>query len=56
MTSANLPTAWSEEAAGVVQGSPLREWVIGWLRLILEVSVDGISKSDCPGSCRNLGL
>lgn len=39
MTSASLPTAWSEEAAGVVQGFHLREWVIGWLWLALKVSV-----------------
>lgn len=39
MTSASLPTAWSEEAAGVAQGFHLREWVIGWLWLALEVSV-----------------
>lgn len=31
MTSANLPTALSEEAAGVAQGFHLREWVIGCL-------------------------
>lgn len=49
MAFANLPTAWSEEAGGVVQGFHLREWVIGWL---LEVSerVAGIGGSECCGS------
>lgn len=45
MTSANLLTACSEEeeeaaAAGVAQGFHLREWVIGWLWLVVEVSVE----------------
>lgn len=54
MTSANLPTAWSEEAAGVAQGFHLREWVIGWL--FGGECVDGIGSADCPGSCGNMGL
>lgn len=58
MTSASLPTAWSEEAAGVAQGFYLREWVIGWLAVagFGGQCVDGIDRSDGPGSCRNLGM
>lgn len=58
MTSASLPTAWSEEAAGVAQGFHLREWVIGWLAVagFGGQCVDGIGRSDGPGSCRNLGM